>query len=307
MAHRLRSSPHPAGRSRCARVSWAGRARSSTRQSSPEPALSQTRAWSTPAQVRLASFGQEAVPSLEGGVGWLNSGPIDLQQLRGKIVLAGLLDLLLHQLPPRPADPGQARREVQERAGDHRRPLREVQRRAGPREHPPQGRRVPDQASRRQRRQHGDLGAVRRLELADARADHAGRPGRRHEQRRDPVRGPRPRDRPGGREVQGPAQPQAARVPGRDGQGAVRLAPLPGQGAGRSRRAIACSSPTPATTGSSRPTSKASRPWRSARARKASSTATSTRPGSTGPRACAWTARRSTWPTPRTTPSGPWT
>ena len=38
-------------------------------------------------QFHLASFRQDAVPSLDGGVGWLNSGPIDLQQLKGKIVL----------------------------------------------------------------------------------------------------------------------------------------------------------------------------------------------------------------------------
>jgi len=42
---------------------------------------------SAPIQVQLASFGQDAVPSLEGGVGWINSGPIDLAQLKGKIVL----------------------------------------------------------------------------------------------------------------------------------------------------------------------------------------------------------------------------
>ena len=42
---------------------------------------------SAPIQVQLASFGQDAEPSLEGGVGWINSGPIDLAQLKGKIVL----------------------------------------------------------------------------------------------------------------------------------------------------------------------------------------------------------------------------
>ena len=42
---------------------------------------------SVPIQVQLASFGQDAEPSLEGGVGWINSGPIDLAQLKGKIVL----------------------------------------------------------------------------------------------------------------------------------------------------------------------------------------------------------------------------
>ena len=42
---------------------------------------------SAPIQVQLASFGQDAEPSLEGGVGWINSGPINLAQLKGKIVL----------------------------------------------------------------------------------------------------------------------------------------------------------------------------------------------------------------------------
>jgi thiol-disulfide isomerase/thioredoxin len=37
--------------------------------------------------VRLASLNQEEGPSLSGGVGWINSGPITLAELRGKIVL----------------------------------------------------------------------------------------------------------------------------------------------------------------------------------------------------------------------------
>ncbi len=36
---------------------------------------------------RLASLEQGEVPSLNGGVGWINSGPISLAELRGKIVL----------------------------------------------------------------------------------------------------------------------------------------------------------------------------------------------------------------------------
>ena len=35
----------------------------------------------------LVGFTQEGVPSLEGGVEWINSGPITLEQLKGKIVL----------------------------------------------------------------------------------------------------------------------------------------------------------------------------------------------------------------------------
>jgi thiol-disulfide isomerase/thioredoxin len=38
-------------------------------------------------QLRLASYQQGGVPSLKGGTGWINSGPIDLAELRGKIVL----------------------------------------------------------------------------------------------------------------------------------------------------------------------------------------------------------------------------
>jgi len=39
------------------------------------------------ARVQLASFSQDEVPSLDGGVGWINSGPIELAKLKGKIVL----------------------------------------------------------------------------------------------------------------------------------------------------------------------------------------------------------------------------
>ena len=38
-------------------------------------------------QVRLVSLEQGGGPSLSGGTGWINSGPIDLAELRGKIVL----------------------------------------------------------------------------------------------------------------------------------------------------------------------------------------------------------------------------
>ena len=37
--------------------------------------------------MKLASFEQGEGPSLSGGTGWINSGPIDLSELRGKIVL----------------------------------------------------------------------------------------------------------------------------------------------------------------------------------------------------------------------------
>jgi len=43
--------------------------------------------YSLPALVHSASFRQEAVPSFEGAVEWINSGPISFSQLRGKIVL----------------------------------------------------------------------------------------------------------------------------------------------------------------------------------------------------------------------------
>ena len=38
-------------------------------------------------QVRLVSYNQGGGPSLRGGIGWINSGPITLEELRGKIVL----------------------------------------------------------------------------------------------------------------------------------------------------------------------------------------------------------------------------
>ncbi|MGC8643063.1 MAG: thioredoxin-like domain-containing protein [Isosphaeraceae bacterium] len=40
-----------------------------------------------PSMPRLVGFSQQPVPSLDGGVEWINSGPITLEQLRGKIVL----------------------------------------------------------------------------------------------------------------------------------------------------------------------------------------------------------------------------
>lgn len=41
----------------------------------------------SPPSIKLASFTQEEGASLTGGVGWVNSGPITLEELRGKIVL----------------------------------------------------------------------------------------------------------------------------------------------------------------------------------------------------------------------------
>ena len=38
-------------------------------------------------RLRLVSFNQDDAPSLSGGIGWINSGPISLAELRGKIVL----------------------------------------------------------------------------------------------------------------------------------------------------------------------------------------------------------------------------
>ncbi len=63
-------------------------------------------------KMKLVSYNQGATPSLRGGVDWINSGPIALSELRGKIVLLRFLDFLLHQLSPRPARPGEARRKI---------------------------------------------------------------------------------------------------------------------------------------------------------------------------------------------------
>ena len=271
MARRLRLSPMPADRA-CSLVAFFGLLHrwSLPRQSSPDVAASPGRARSEPARVQLVSFSQDDVPSLEGGVGWINSGPIDARPAQGQDRPARLLDLLLHQLPPRPARPGQARGEVQERAGRHRRPLGQVRRRAGHREHPPQGGRVPDQAPGRQRRQHDDLGPVRRQELADAGADR---------RRTASVDGSGSGegitsmlDRAIGKlaaNLQGPSSTSSRSSSTPEMEQARRTARC----SSRARswptpRASGCSSPTPATTGSSRPTWTARRPSRSATARE---------------------------------------
>src|SRR5262245_57284758 len=52
-----------------------------------DPKYPGDRATTAKGQMRLVSLSQDAQPSLEGGLGWINSGPIDLAQLKGKIVL----------------------------------------------------------------------------------------------------------------------------------------------------------------------------------------------------------------------------
>jgi thiol-disulfide isomerase/thioredoxin len=51
------------------------------------PAQVGGRGLGTNPDVKLVSLNQAEVPSLSGGVGWINSGPISLAELRGKIVL----------------------------------------------------------------------------------------------------------------------------------------------------------------------------------------------------------------------------
>ena len=73
---------------------------------------------------RLTTMGRPRVraPELVGRGGWLNTGGRDLSlaDLRGKIVPARLLDVLLRQLPARPRRAAAARGEVRRRPRDGR-------------------------------------------------------------------------------------------------------------------------------------------------------------------------------------------
>ena len=92
-------------------------------------------------------------PELDGGTAWLNTGkPLTLEGPQGQGRPARLLDPVLHQLHPRPARPGEARKEVRQRTGRHRRPLAQVREREGHREHPQGDPALRDQAPGRQRR-----------------------------------------------------------------------------------------------------------------------------------------------------------
>ena len=168
---------------------------------------------------------------------------------------ARLLDLLLHQLPPRPARPGQARGEVQERAGRHRRPHPQVLRRARHREPPPEGPRVRHQAPGRSTTPtrcsgptSGSIAGRRCRPDRPATASRSGRQRARCHSRRSTsaigqlvARAPSP-----GRAERDPDQ-----VLPREREARRHPPALPGQGPGRRRRASGSSSPTPATTGSS--------------------------------------------------------
>ena len=56
------------------------------RPNASEPLLLESVTGATP-HVKLASYDQGGTPSLKGGVAWINSGPITLSELHGKIVL----------------------------------------------------------------------------------------------------------------------------------------------------------------------------------------------------------------------------
>ena len=106
--------------------------------------------------------------SFKGGVDWINSGPISLTELRGKIVLLDFWTFCCincHHVLPDLAKLEEKYKNELVVIGVH---TGQVRRRARDREHPPQGGRIPDQASGRQRRQPGRSGT--------ASASIAGRP-----------------------------------------------------------------------------------------------------------------------------------
>ena len=137
--------------------------------------------WLTPKAEALPTFADklEDAPELKGGTDWLNTaGPIRIKDL-GQDRRPRLLDALLHQLHPHPARPGEARKEVSQRARRHRRPLSQVRQRERDRKHPQGHPALRDQPSRRQRRRAQDLGRLRCQFLADAGADRSRRQARR--------------------------------------------------------------------------------------------------------------------------------
>ncbi len=74
--------------------------------------------------VKLVSYNQGGDAELEGRRRLDQFRPDHAAGAARQDRLARFLDVLLHQLPSHPAGPGQARREIQERAGGHRRPFR---------------------------------------------------------------------------------------------------------------------------------------------------------------------------------------
>ncbi len=115
-----------------------------------------------------ASYNQGAAPSLKGGVDWINSGPISLAELRGKIVLLDFWTFCCinchHILPDLAKLEAKYKDElvvigVHTAKFDAERDTENIRRKVA---------RIPDQASRGQRRQHGRSGT--------ASASIAGRP-----------------------------------------------------------------------------------------------------------------------------------
>ena len=121
--------------------------------------------------VEPTSFRQGERPSLEGGLGWLNSAPIRLEELRGKVVLLDFWTyccINCHHVLPDLAKLEEKYKNELVVIGVHTPKFfaehdTENIRKQGPR--------VPDQAPGRQRRRPGHLEPLRRQELADAGAD----------------------------------------------------------------------------------------------------------------------------------------
>ena len=250
------------------------------------------------------------MPSLEGGVGWINSGPIDLRQLKGKIVLLDFWTyccINCHHVLPDLAkleekytnelvvigvhsakfdaekDTENIRRKVAEYRIKH--PVvndadQVIWDRFGVESWPTLVLIDPDGELRRLGQRRGALrpcstGSIGKL-VAERKA--------KDELERDAAQVLRPRPR------------------SRDDTPAA----LPRQGPGRRGRASGCSSPTPATTGSSSTDLEGKSPVAIGTGGDGlvdgAFDKAELQPARRG---CAWSATRSTSPTPRTTPSAP--
>ena len=167
----------------------------------------------------MVSFSQDEVPSLDGGVGWINSGPIELAKLKGKIVLLDFWTyccINCHHVLPALAKLEQKYKNELVVIGVHsgkfnaERNTENIRRKVAEYriKHP-----VVNDANMTIWERFGRQ-SWPTLVLIDPDGQEIGRnPGE------IPFEHPRPRDRPGCRELQRPAQPQAARVRSRDGQG----------------------------------------------------------------------------------------
>ncbi len=145
-------------------------------------------------------------PPLKPDGAWINTQPLTLAQLRGKVVLDRLLDVLVHQLPAHAAAPQVVVRDVpQGRLRDHRRAHSRVRVRTRHFERARRREAARDHLSRRAGQPVQDVGRVREPVLAGGVPDRQDRPHPSHELRRRRVREDREPD------------PATARREGREG------------------------------------------------------------------------------------------